>query len=59
MMNKLKQQRVRAYRALFDAYADLFAVEQQLSDKEARLLIDIAQAMETLEEVLGWKEEEQ
>ena len=58
MTNKLKEQRIRAYRALFDAYADLFAVEQQLSDKEARLLIDIAQAMETLEEALGWNKDE-
>ena len=57
-MNNLKQNRIRAVDGLCEAYEALFMVEQQLTDKEARLLIDIAQAIETLEEILEWKESE-
>ena len=59
MANKLTIQRVRAAELLSNAYAALRLVEHRLSDKEARLLIDIAQAIETIEEVLDSDEEEQ
>ena len=59
MSKTLHNQRVRAAELLSEAYAALRAVEHRLSDNEARLLIDIAQAIETIEEKLGWQEEEQ
>lgn len=59
MANKLTDQRTRAVELLSNAYAALRLVEHRLSDKEARLLIDIAQAIETIEEVLDSDEEEQ
>ena len=59
MTNKLTIQRVRAAELLSNAYAALRLVEHHLSDKEARLLIDIAQAIETIEEILDNDEEEQ
>ena len=59
MANKLTIQRGRAAELLSNAYAALRLVEHRLSDKEARLLIDIAQAIETIEEVLDSDEEEQ
>ena len=57
-MNKLKQNRIRAVDGLCEAYEALVMVEKQLTDKEARSLIDIAQAIVTIEEILGWKEEQ-
>ena len=57
-MNNLKEKRIRAVDGLCEAYEALFMVEHQLTDDEARLLIDIAQAIETIEEKLGWKEEQ-
>ncbi len=57
-MNSLKQNRLRAVDGLCDAYEALFMVENQLTDKEARSLIDIAQAIVTLEEILGWEDAE-
>lgn len=57
-MNKLKQNRIRALDGLCEAYEALVMVEQQLTDKEARSLIDIAQAIVTIEEILGWEESE-
>lgn len=57
-MNNLKQNRIRAVDGLCEAYEALFMVEQQLTDKEARSLIDIAQAIVTIEEILGWEESE-
>ena len=59
MANKLTIQRVRAAELLSNAYAALRLVEHRLSDKEARLLIDIAQAIETIEEILDNDEEKQ
>ena len=58
MTNNLKQNRIRALDGLCEAYEALFMVENQLTDKEARSLLDIAQAIETIEEKLGWKEEQ-
>jgi len=58
MSNTLYNQRARTAELLSQAYATLRLVEYHLSDKEARLLIDIAQAIETLEEILEWKESE-
>ena len=58
-MNNLKQNRLRALDGLCEAYEALFMVENQLTDKEARSLLDIAQAIETIEEVLDSDEEEQ
>jgi hypothetical protein len=57
-MNKLKQNRIRAVDGLCEAYEALVMVEKQLTDKEARSLIDIAQAIVTIEEILGWNEEQ-
>ena len=59
MSNKLTDARTRAVELLSNAYAALRVVEYRLSDKEARLLIDIAQAIETIEEILDNDEEEQ
>jgi len=59
MGNKLTEARARAADLLSNAYAVLRVVEFRLSDKEARLLIDIAQAIETIEEILDSDEEEQ
>jgi hypothetical protein len=59
MSNTLHNQRARTAELLSQAYATLRLVEYHLSDKEARLLIDIAQAIETLEEILDSDEEEQ
>ena len=58
MDRTLKDQRIRAAELLSNAYATLRLVEYRLSDDEARLLLDIAQAIETIEEKLGWKEEQ-
>jgi hypothetical protein len=59
-MNKnLTAARTDAYRLLLKTYEVLYKVERQLSDKEARLLIDIAQAIETIEEMIDEDEEEQ
>lgn len=57
-MNNLKQNRIRAVDGLCDAYEALFMVEHQLTDKEARSLIDIAQAIVTIEKILGWEDAE-
>jgi len=59
MTKSLTAARTDAYRLLLKTYATLYRVEQQLSDKEARLLIDIAQAIETIEEMIDSDEEEQ
>lgn len=59
MSKTLYNQRTRAVELLSNAYATLRLVEYRLSDKEARLLIDIAQAIETIEEILDIDEEEQ
>ena len=59
MSKTLHNQRARAAELLSEAYAALRLVEYRLSDKEARLLIDIAQAIETIEEMLDSDEEEQ
>ena len=59
MDRTLKAHRIRAAELLSNAYATLRLVEYRLSDDEARLLLDIAQAIETIEEKLGWKEGEQ
>jgi hypothetical protein len=58
MDRTLKAHRIRAAELLSNAYATLRLVEYRLSDDEARLLLDIAQAIETIEEKLGWKEEQ-
>ena len=58
MDRTLKNYRIRAAQLLSNAYATLRLVEHQLTDDEARLLLDIAQAIETIEENLGWKEEQ-
>jgi len=58
MDRTLKAHRIRAAELLSNAYATLRLVEYRLSDDEARLLLDIAQAVETIEEKLGWKEEQ-
>lgn len=57
MSKILSNHRTRAVQLLSSAYATLLTVEHRLSDKEARLLIDIAQAIETIEQMLGWREE--
>lgn len=54
-MNNLKDARIRAVDTLCEAYEALVMVEEQLTDKEARSLIDIAQAIVTLEEILDWE----
>lgn len=59
MNKRLKNQRITALRSLEDAYATLRGVEHHLTDKEANLLIDIAQTIETLEETLECKESDQ
>ena len=59
MSKILHNHRTRAVEQLSGAYATLLTVEHRLSDKEARLLIDIAQAIETIEEILDSDEEEQ
>ena len=59
MRNKLTEARATAAELLSKAYAVLRTVEHRLSDNEARLLIDIAQAIETIEEKLDIDEEEQ
>jgi len=56
-MNNLKESRIRAVDGLCEAYEALFMVEHQLTNNEARSLIDIAQAIETIEQMLGWQEE--
>ena len=58
-MKNLKDARNRALDTLCEAYEALVRVERQLTDKEARLLIDIAQAIDTLEVILDADEEEQ
>jgi len=58
-MNNLKESRIRAVDGLCEAYEALFMVEHQLTNNEARSLIDIAQAIETLEEMLDSNEEQQ
>lgn len=58
MDRTLKNYRIRAAQLLSNAYATLRLVEHQLTDDEARLLLDIAQAIETIEENLGCKEEQ-
>ena len=59
MANKLTDARARAAELLSNAYAVLRVVEHQLTDNEARLLLDIAQAIDTLEVMLDADEEEQ
>jgi|DEB0MinimDraft_6_1074348.scaffolds.fasta_scaffold15691_2 hypothetical protein len=59
MANKLTDARARAADLLSNAYAVLRVVEHQLTDNEARLLLDIAQAIDTLEVMLDADEEEQ
>ena len=59
MANKLTDARARAADLLSNAYAVLRVVEYRLSDDEARLLLDIAQAIDTLEVMLDADEEEQ
>ena len=59
MTQRLTDARARAADLLSNAYAVLRTVEHRLSDNEARLLIDIAQAIETIEEKLDIDEEEQ
>jgi very-short-patch-repair endonuclease len=59
MSNKLTDARARAADLLSNAYAVLRVVEHQLTDNEARLLLDIAQAIDTLEVMLDADEEEQ
>jgi len=54
----LKAHRIQAAELLSNAYATLRLVEYRLSDDEARLLLDIAQAIESIGEKLGWKEEQ-
>jgi len=59
MANKLTDARARAADLLSNAYAVLRVVEHQLTNNEARLLLDIAQAIDTLEVMLDADEEEQ
>jgi len=59
MTQRLTDARARAADLLSNAYAVLRVVEHQLSDNEARLLLDIAQAIDTLEVMLDSDEEEQ
>jgi very-short-patch-repair endonuclease len=59
MTRRLTDARARAADLLSNAYAVLRVVEHQLSDNEARLLLDIAQAIDTLEVMLDSDEEEQ
>ena len=59
MTKSLTAARTDAYRLLLKTYEILYRVEHQLSDNEARLLIDIAQAIETIEEMIDSDEEEQ
>jgi hypothetical protein len=59
MTKNLTAARTDAYRLLLKTYEVLYKVEHQLSDNEARLLIDIAQGIELLEEKLNDDEEEQ
>jgi hypothetical protein len=59
MTKSLTAARANAYQLLLKTYEILYRVEHQLSDDEARLLIDIAQAIETLDEKLNTDEEEQ
>ena len=50
MTKSLTAARANAYQLLLKTYEILYRVEHQLSDDEARLLIDIAQAIEILDE---------
>ena len=59
MTPRLTDARARAADLLSNAYAVLRVVEYQLTDNEARLLLDIAQAIDTLEVMLDADEEEQ
>ena len=59
MTKSLTSARANAYQLLLKTYEILYRVEHQLSDDEARLLIDIAQAIELLDEKLNTDEEEQ
>ena len=59
MSTALIEARLNAASFLSRAYAALRLVEYHLSDKEARLLIDIAQAIELLDEKLNTDDEEQ
>ena len=59
MTTRLTDARARAADLLSNAYAVLRVVEHQLTDNEARLLLDIAQAIDTLEVMLDADEEEQ
>ena len=58
MTPRLTDARARAADLLSNAYAVLRVVEHQLTDNEARLLLDIAQAIDTLEVMLDSDEEE-
>ena len=51
-MRNLKDARNRALDTLCEAYEALVMVEEQLTDKEARSLIDIAEAIFTIEDIL-------
>ena len=53
MTKSLTAARANAYQLLLKTYEILYRVEHQLSDDEARLLIDIAQAIELLDEKLN------
>ena len=59
MTKSLTAARANAYQLLLKTYEILYRVEHQLSDNEARLLLDIAQAIDTLEVMLDSDEEEQ
>ena len=59
MTKSLTAARANAYQLLLKTYEILYRVEHRLSDDEARLLIDIAQAIELLDEKLNTDEEEQ
>ena len=55
MSRNVDAARAEALATLTKTYELLFMVEYKLSDKEANLLIDIAQGIETLEEILECK----
>ena len=56
MTKSLTAARANAYQLLLKTYEILYRVEHQLSDDEARLLIDIAQSIEILDEKLNSEE---
>ena len=58
MSKNVTEARQGAVNWLCEAYEALFMVQHQLSDDEARLLLDIAEGIELLEEKLNAKGEE-